>query len=233
MAVDLERRDRVRVVVRALNEAPTLGAVLSALVDAGYGVVVVDDGSADETPRIAREHPVLLVRHPINLGPGAALQTGLTAALRAGARFIVTFDADGQHACADIPALLAPLAAGDADVVFGSRFLRREDRQRVPFGRRTLLRAAVAVNGVLTGVWLTDAHNGLRAFTREAAERIRLRERGFAYASELLPEIGRHALRLVEVPVTVTYSSRSLAKGQRGWNAVHIVLDYLIGKVLR
>jgi glycosyltransferase involved in cell wall biosynthesis len=220
-------------VVRAFNEDPTLGAVLTDLASAGWSVIVVDDGSVDRTPDIVRAQRAMLVRHPINLGPGAALQTGLTAALRAGARWLVTFDADGQHSSADIPALLAPLRGGAADVVFGSRFLRREDRARVPFGRRLLLRAGVAVNGLLTGVWLTDAHNGLRAFTREAAERIRLRERGFAYASELLSEIERHALRLAEVPVTVTYSPRSLAKGQRGWNAVHIVLDYLIGKVLR
>jgi glycosyltransferase involved in cell wall biosynthesis len=219
--------------VRAFNEEPTLGAVLDELLGAGHRVVVVDDGSTDGTSRIARERGALLVRHPINLGPGAALQTGFTAALRAGAAHLVTVDADGQHAGADIPALLAPLVAGAADVVFGSRFLRREDRARVPFARRLLLRAGVAVNGVLTGVWLSDAHNGLRAFTREAAERIRLRERGFAYASELLSEIERHALRLAEVPVAVTYSPRSLAKGQRGWNSVHIVLDYLIGKVLR
>jgi glycosyltransferase involved in cell wall biosynthesis len=233
MAGVTQHGERVWVVVRAFNEAPALGRVLGALAAAGYRVVVVDDGSTDDTPRVAREHDVLCARHPINLGPGAALQTGLTAGLRAGARWLVTFDGDGQHDCADIPALLAPLRAGAADVVFGSRFLRREDRARVPFARRLLLRAGVAVNGVLTGVWLTDAHNGLRAFTREAAERIRLRERGFAYASELLSEIERHALRLAEVPVAVTYSPRSLAKGQRGWNSVHIVLDYLIGKVLR
>jgi len=223
----------VFVIVRAFNEAPTLAGVLEDLLGAGYSVVVVDDGSSDATPQAARAFPVLYVRHPINLGPGAALQTGLTAALRAGARYIVTFDADGQHALADIPHCLAPLRAGEADFASGSRFLRRQDRRRVPLGRRLLLLGAVAVNGLLTGCWLSDAHNGLRALTREAAERIRLREPTFAYASELLAEIRRHGLRLVEVPATVTYTKRSLAKGQRSWNAINVVLDYLAGKVLR
>lgn len=223
----------VHVIVRAYNEEATLERVLDELVAAGYSVVVVDDGSRDATSAIAAGRPVRIVRHPVNLGPGAALQTGLAAALRDGARFVATFDADGQHQLPDLAACLAPLADGGADIVFGSRFLRPGDRRSIPWPRRLLLRGSVVVNALLTGRWMSDAHCGLRALTREAASRVRLRERGFAYASELVDEARRHRLRLVEVPVTVRYTDYSLRKGQTGWNAVNILLDYLTHKVLR
>ena len=118
----------VHVIVRAFNEATTLERVLDGLVDAGYSVVVVDDGSRDGTFELARSRPVAAVRHPTNLGAGAALQTGLEAALRNDARFVATFDADGQHRLEDLAACLEPIREGRADVVFGSRFLRSEDR---------------------------------------------------------------------------------------------------------
>lgn len=221
------------VIVRAFNEATTLERVLDGLVDAGYSVVVVDDGSRDGTFELASRRPVAVVRHPTNLGPGAALQTGLEAALLRGAQLVATFDADGQHRLGDLAACLEPLRAGTADVVFGSRFLRRADREAIPWPRRLLLRGGIVVNGLLTGTWMTDAHCGLRAMTRDAASRIRIRERSFAYASELLAEIRRHRLRLVEVPVSVRYTDYSLRKGQSGWNAVNVLLDYLSHKVLR
>jgi len=221
------------VVVRAFNEAPTIGAVLRALLDAGYPVVVVDDGSSDETAAVARPLQVCLVRHRVNLGPGAALQTGLEAALSAGALRMVSFDADGQHSVGDIERLVEPIVDGRADAVFGSRFLREEDRRLVPRGRRLLLRGAVFVNFLFTRRRLTDAHNGLRALSAEVARGIELRERSFAYASELQRAIVLQGWRLVEVPVSIRYTARSLAKGQRGWNAINVALDLLGGRILR
>ncbi|MEJ2721431.1 MAG: glycosyltransferase family 2 protein, partial [bacterium] len=168
-----------------------IASALTPLLDRGHTVVAIDDGSTDDTWRVIRSLPVHSLRHPVNLGQGAALQTGMSYALEHGAEYIVHFDADGQHSVDDIDVMLEPLRKGEADIVLGSRFLRDEDRRAVPPARRALLKGGVIVNGILTRVWLTDAHNGFRALTRNAAEKIHLRENRFAHASEILIQIRR------------------------------------------
>jgi glycosyltransferase involved in cell wall biosynthesis len=223
----------VYVVIPAYNEATSLTAVVPAVAESGYNVVLVDDGSTDETWAVARSLPVHSLRHPINLGQGAALQTGMTYALRHGAEYVVHFDADGQHPVEAIDAMLAPLARGEADVVLGSRFLERADRANVPTRKRLLLRAATIVNGFLTGLWLTDAHNGFRTLNRRAAAAIRLREDGFAHASEILREIRAHRLSYAEHPTHICYTAYSMAKGQSMFNSLNILFDLVLGGLFR
>lgn len=224
---------RVFVIIAAYNEGRVIRSTIQPLVERGYAVVMVDDCSTDDTLAAIRDLPVHVLRHPVNLGQGAALQTGMTFALAQGADYIVHFDADGQHRADDIEKLLEPLIAGEADVVLGSRFLVATDRERVPLRRRWLLRAGVVVNGLLTGLWLTDAHNGMRAFTAEAASRIDLRENRFAHASEILDQIRRRRLRCVERPTTIAYTEYSMAKGQSSLNAVKIVIDLMLRRIFR
>src|ERR1700683_5385967 len=183
------------VIVPACNEAAALSRTLAPLMDAGYTVVVVDDGSTDRTWQTLSQWPIVHLRHSTNLGQGAALATGMSYALHHGAAAAVTFDADGQHDAAQIPRLLAPILAGEADVVLGSRFLDPHHAQLVPPLRRLILKGGIAVNGLFTRVWLTDAHNGFRALSRRALEQIRLRENGFAHATEILEELRRTGLR--------------------------------------
>jgi len=223
----------VFVVVPIYNEGPVIESSLTPLVDKGYSVVAVDDGSTDDTWSIVRSLPIYSLHHTVNLGQGAALQTGMAFALGRSAEFIVHFDADGQHNLDDIEVLLDPLRKDEADVVLGSRFLRESDRRAVPPGKRLLLRTGVIVNGLLTGVWLTDAHNGLRAFTRKAAARIDLHENGFAHATEILTQIRRQKLRVVERPTAIVYTERSMTKGQPMWNSIKIVLDILLRRIFR
>jgi glycosyltransferase involved in cell wall biosynthesis len=215
----------------AYNEDGVIADVVRPLVDAGYSVVVVDDGSRDQTGARAREAGAAIVRHAVNRGQGAALQSGLRYALRHGAGILVTFDADGQHSADEIPKLVGPIAARDADIVLGSRFL--EHAADVPTARRLLLRLAVAFTGMVSGVSLTDAHNGLRALSRRAAEQVELQLDRMAHASEIIDQLARTGLPLVEVSVTVRYTSYSLQKGQRAGNAARIVWDYLLNRLSR
>jgi glycosyltransferase involved in cell wall biosynthesis len=216
-------RSGVWVVIAAHNEARALGRVLVGLAGLPYRILVVDDGSTDATADVAARAGARVLRHPINLGQGAALQTGVDYALLRGASHVVTFDADGQHRAEDVAALLAALSAQDADYALGSRF--RGAAVDLPPLRRLMLRAATLFTRATTGLDVTDAHNGLRAMTRRGAARIRLRQNRMAHASEILHQIAASGLRYVEVPVTIQYSRYSLAKGQRASEFVVILLD--------
>ncbi len=217
-------------VVPAYNEAQVLAGSVRALTAAALRVVVVDDGSTDETSAVARAAGATVLRHVINRGQGAALQTGIGYALRRGAEQIVTFDADGQHGVEAVSDLLQPLREGRADVVLGSRFL--DGRTRVPLLRRLTLKAAVLFTRLMTGMRVTDTHNGLRALTRHAAECIALRQDRMAHASEILDQIAAARLRYVEVPVRIRYSDYSRSKGQRSLGAFRVAADYLLGRWL-
>ncbi len=223
----------VFVVVPAYNEGLAVRAAVEPLLHRGYKVVVVDDGSSDATWHALDGLQVYRLRHPVNLGQGAALQTGTEFAVGQGARFVVHFDADGQHQAEDLPLLLAPLAAGQADVVLGSRFLRKEHARMVPRVRRWLLRCGVVFNGIVTGLWLSDAHNGLRAMTRQAAAVLRLQEPRQAHASEILLWIRRLGWRWVEVPTAVRYHEYARRKGQSAVNALVIGMDLLWRRLWR
>ena len=221
------------VIVPAFNEARVLRRGLQRLVDAGYTVVAVDDGSSDNTWDILCDMPLHALRHPVNLGQGAAIQTGMTYALDEGADIIVHFDADEQHQVDDIEVLIDPILRGEADIVLGSRFLRKEDTAAVPGTRRLLLRAGALVNGLLTGMWLSDAHNGMRALSRRAASAIYLRENRMAHASEILVQIKQSGLRFVERPTTIHYTDYSQEKGQSAFNAIRIVVDVVLRRIFR
>ncbi len=218
-------------VIAAYREAGRVGAVVRELKTRVTEVVVVDDGSPDRTGAEAEAAGARVIRHVLNRGQGAALATGLAYALARGADVVVTFDADGQHDPEDIPALTGPILRGEADVALGSRFL--DGRSNPPPLRRALLAAARVLTNFSTGVRLTDAHNGLRAFSREAASRIRIRQDRMAHASEITAEIGRLKLSRVEVPVRIRYTPESLRKGQSGLGAVRILFDLLLGEAVR
>lgn len=211
------------IVVPAYNEGESLAEVLHSIAATGHDIVVVDDGSRDNTAEVAARAGICVLRHPLNLGQGAALQTGIDFALRRGAQQIVTFDADGQHDPAAIAALLAPILAGEADFTLGSR--SRGAAIGIPPARRAFLRIATWFTRWHTGLPLTDTHNGLRAMSRRGALAISLTQNRMAHASQILGQIARSRLPVREIPVTLRYTERSLAKGQRLSGAFRILLD--------
>lgn len=219
------------VVIAAYNEATVISGVVAGIRRAGYPVVLVDDGSSDRTGELAAQAGAFVVTHPINLGQGAALQTGIDCALDHGADAIVTFDADGQHRPAEIANLLDALASQRVDFALGSRFLGRP--VNLPPSRRLLLTAATWFTRVTTGLAVTDTHNGLRAMTARGAAHIQLRQNRMAHASEILHQIAQSGLNFVEIPVTIEYSAYSLAKGQRLSDALFILIDLFARRMHR
>jgi len=212
-------------VIPLYNEGPVIGDVVTTARALFPTIIAVDDGSTDDSADRARAAGAFVVRHPVNLGQGAALQTGIEVALRLGAAYIVTFDADGQHLAEDAAAMVERLRSGEADVVFGSRFL--DGRTRPGALKRIVLRLAIAYSNASTGVRLTDTHNGLRALNRAAAARLQIRQNRMAHATEIIEQVGDSGLRWVEHPVHVLYTDYSRAKGQSVLNAVNILTDLI------
>ena len=225
-------RPRVWIVVPAYNEASRIGATLQDLLSVYQEIVVVDDGSTDETSNVTLHYPVWLVRHLFNCGQGAALQTGIEFALRQGADIVVSFDADGQHRSDDIARLVEPVANGSVDVCLGSRFLL-QSCPGIPIGRWILLRLAVYFTRLTSCLKVTDTHNGLRALSRAAAQSLRIQQSRMAHASEILANIRKYGWRYCEVPVTVLYRQDTLRKGQNDWDALEILAQLLAGRFLK
>lgn len=221
-------RAAVFFVIPAYNEAGAVGAVVRHVRTRFPQVVVVDDGSQDDTGDVALAAGATLLTHIINRGQGASLKTGIDYALRQGAEAIVTFDSDGQHQLDDVEAMLRPVLAGECDVVLGSRFLRGETW--VPLVRRITLKLGVLFTRVVSRINVTDTHNGLRVLSRSAAQAIQIHQDRMAHASEILDEIARLKLRFREAPTRIVYTEYSRGKGQRSSAAFRIVWDFLIGK---
>ncbi len=222
---------KVIIVIAAYNEEKVIDKVIKSVLAKVDEVVVVDDGSSDQTFGIAKESGAIVLRHFLNRGQGAALQTGINFALSLGADIIVTFDADGQFDPDEIEKIIKPLLLGEFDVSLGSRFL--ESKSEVPQLKGVILKLAVMVTKIYTGLSITDAHNGFRAISKKAAGLIKIRQDGMAHASEIIEQIRKHNLKFTEVPVTVKYTDYSLKKGQKISNSFKIVWDLILGRITK
>jgi glycosyltransferase involved in cell wall biosynthesis len=228
----LPANDDVWVIVRCFNESQVVRDVIEGLRQHFPNVVGVDDGSRDTSSAEMVAAGAMVVRHAINLGSGAALQTGIEfALLDPDAQYFVCFDADGQHRPDDAVSMVQRLRRGEEDILIGSRFLGSS--AGMPRSRRIVLQAARIFERLTSGVSLTDAHNGLRVFTRAFAERVDLQLSDMAYASELLSLIKHSGMRYAEHPVTIQYTEYSMAKGQRSINSVNIAMDIWLHQVLK
>ncbi|MFC8502543.1 glycosyltransferase family 2 protein [Pedococcus sp. NPDC057267] len=219
-------------VVPLYNEAAVIADVVTAARRVFPKVVCVDDGSTDGSAELAESAGARVVRHPVNLGQGAALQTGFEYVLGDPAtRYVVTYDADGQHQLQDVLVMVERARRGDVDVVFGSRFL--DERTRPSTAKRMVLRLAVAYTNLTTKTRLTDAHNGLRVLSREVVEQLDITQNRMAHASELVAQIGRmrvagRPVAYAEEPVHILYTDYSRSKGQSLWNSINILVELML-----
>lgn len=179
-------RHDTAVIIPVYNEAKVIKRVIGSVKKYFSIVICVDDGSDDESCKEIQAAGAILIRHPINMGQGAALQTGLEYARGVPeAAIFVTFDADGQHRVADVTRMILELQKGEADIIFGSRFMGRKAID-MPLSKRIILRAAIVFSNLTSGLRLTDTHNGLRVFNRLVADNLTITISDMAHASEIL-----------------------------------------------
>lgn len=218
--------DDVWLVIPLFNEGSVVGDVVREARRTFPHVVCVDDGSRDDSAAQAALAGAHVVQHPVNLGQGAALQTGFEYALRQPSmRWVATFDADGQHQTSDVVLMLEKARREGLDVVFGSRFL--DERTKPGALKKIVLRLAIAYTNLTTHTRLTDAHNGLRLLSRDVVARLDITQNRMAHASELVAQIGDLRVRYGETPVHILYTDYSKAKGQSLWNSVNILAELI------
>ncbi|MDO5825211.1 MAG: glycosyltransferase family 2 protein [Methanosphaera sp.] len=218
----------IYIILSSYNEEETLEEVVDGLVERGFKVLIIDDGSKDNTPAIAknlvRKHNpmVFYYRHRINVGLGGAIKTGIKAALKRGADIMITFDADGQHNPDDLYNMYPPLQEGKADIVIASR-----DFSDMPTGRRFGNTVMNYITYIFQGKMVTDSQSGLRAFTSDAACKLNLKSPQYGISSEIIGEIKRKNLRFMEVPMTTIYDERTIQKGTNTIVGIKIVLEFI------
>lgn len=216
---------KLAIIIPAFNEEKTLGRVLESIPRRYPGIkemeiVVISDGSTDKTPEIVSQAKVTLIEHNLNRGLGGALGTGFEYARQSHFDAVLTFDADGQHSPDDIWPVLRPIVYGQADVVIGSRLMKP---QGMPWYRMIGIWGLNLITLAFFWVWSTDSQSGLRAFSKKALSKIDIQSSKMEVSSEFFYEIGRHELKLIEVPVKSVYTDYSLGKGQKNWNALRII----------
>ena len=220
------------VIVRCHNEAEVVASVIRELRADFPNVVGVDDGSTDGSGTLMRAAGARVVRHSVNLGAGAALQTGIDyVLLDPAATYLVCFDADGQHRVSDAVEMVERARSESFDLLVGSRFLGTASTG-MPFVRKVVLRAGRIFERATTGIALSDAHNGLRVLSRRFASGLSLTSSDMSYATELLEAVAVSHARYGEHPVEIRYSAYSLAKGERSINSVNIAFDVLVRALL-
>lgn len=224
--------DDAWLVLPLYNEEEAIGKVVSEALTVFPNVVCIDDGSTDGSARAAREAGAHVLQHPINLGQGAALQTGINYVCQkeddlVPAKYVVTFDADGQHDVHEAAQMVQKAKDENLAIVYGTRF--KDNRSNISRAKKIVLKTAAAVTRWKTGLKITDAHNGLRVLRMDAAKQLNLQQDRMAHASEIVAQLGKTKLPWDEMPVTITYTDYSRAKGQSLLNSVNILVELLMG----
>jgi glycosyltransferase involved in cell wall biosynthesis len=225
-------KNSVVFVIPAFNEADVIFSTIQPVVIAGHKVICIDDASNDATGHAASEAGATVIRHLINSGQGASLQTGFDFILQRSvnfedAKYVVTFDADGQHSLSDLERFLNAFKnRPDLDIVLGSRFLSLKFKGSR--SKKILLKTMASVSKYTFGIKLTDRHNGFRVIRKDKLHYFQLKSPGYEHADEFLHIISRNHLEYLEVATDINYTEYSVSKGQPVINGFKIVFDRLI-----
>ncbi len=220
------------IIIPAYNEEEYVADVIIACQNAGYDdVVVVNDGSIDDTLNAALNAGASVISHMINRGVGAATQTGLEAAKMTGADVAVTMDADGQHQASDIENLVKSLIDQKADIVIGSRFLKKDNP--IPFVRIFFNNIANIITFLLSGIFVTDSQSGMKAFSKPALDKIMITSNGYEFCSEIIREARYFDFKVKEAPISVIYSDYSMSKGQNFASGLTTVFKLMLKTLMR
>jgi len=227
------KESEIAIVIPLYNEESVIDHVLSELTGMfpQYSIIVVDDNSTDTSYQHVLNHSVYLLKHIINLGQGAALQTGIEYARELNCKIVITFDSDGQHDPKYIEPFIAPLQNNEADIILGSRFLGTTEN--MPLQKKYLLKASRVFTWMTTGILLTDSHNGFRAIHIGRFPNFEIIQNRMAHASEIINIIKELKMRYQEKACTIRYTEYTLKKGQSMWNSINIVLDYFLGNMMK
>lgn len=211
------------IVIPAKDEGSRIGGVLESVLQNGYkNIVVVNDGSEDNTGEVARSLGATVVEHIVNLGAGAATQTGIEFALKKGAEVIVTLDGDHQHLPDDIARLVQTLIEKDADLVIGSRFMG--NNPDIPLTRVIYNKIGNFVTWLFTGLYVSDSQSGMKALRAEYARKARITRNGYEFCIEIIKHARLMKASLCEAPISVIYTKETMRKGQSFLTGAHMLL---------
>jgi glycosyltransferase involved in cell wall biosynthesis len=218
--------DKITIIIPAYNESSAIGEVVSSISKTMaatkhvYEIVVVDDGSGDDTASVAERAGATVIRHILNTGSGGATATGLSYAYQSGSTIAATMDADGQHDPGDVVNGINLMSKGGADLLIGSRLIDAAGMSTLKIiGNKGLS----LITYLLFGINVTDSQSGLRIFSRNALHRLKWKTSGYEFCSEMLWRAKQSALIINEYPIKAIYSDYSRSKGQNNWNAFNIL----------
>ncbi len=205
--------ESIYAVLPALNESTRIEPVLVTLQMEGIkNIIVVNDGSNDNTKEVVNKYKgIVVLDHIINLGPGAATLTGVKYAIKSGAQYVVTLDADSQHNPENILSLVNHLKDNEMDLVIGSRFLQHND---IPFMRLIYNFFGNLISFLITGVYLSDSQSGMKAMSQKFANQLEISFDGFEFCIEIIKQAKIHKAKIGEIPIDVKYTADTMSKGQ-------------------
>ncbi len=213
------------IIIAAYNESKHISNVLKEIKKSYGNIIVVDDGSKDNTFEVSKKERVIVLKHIVNLGKGAAMKTGCDYAIKNNADILVLVDADGQHEPKEIPEFLKKIK--EKDIVFGYRTFSKKMPKILSFGNKFINFATK----LLYGLNLKDTQCGYRAFTAQAYKKIRWRSLDYSMESEMIANTGKHHLKYAQVPIATIYSEKY--KGTTVLDGIKIVMDMLLWRLKR